>query len=102
MAKQNYLQKIWQKTHIKILENTLQKDGEYLGIVVNYPKLKSGVIVQLDNSEVTCLTRVPANFNNVPHLMDKVLIRITEIYPEKKLVYGVLKRIIGGRNNEFR
>ena len=52
--------------------------------------------MQLDNSDVTCLVRIPAHFNSIPHLFDKVLIRIGEIHENRKLVYGVIKRIIGG------
>lgn len=80
----------------KNIRKYITEGGEYIGKIVGYPKQKSGVIVQLENSNVTCLSRVPANFNNIPHLFDKVLIRITEIYENKKLIYAVLKRVIGG------
>lgn len=54
----------------------------------------SGIIVQLDNTNVTCLVRVPTKFNNYPHFVDNVLIKITEIKEDKKLIYGYLMRII--------
>jgi len=62
--------------------------------VIAFPKKNSGVIVQLDNTNVTCLVRVPARFNNYPHYMDNVLIKISEIKEDKKLIYGYLMRII--------
>lgn len=74
----------------------ISEGGEYIGTIIGYPKQRSGVIVQLDISKVTCLLRVPAAFNSVPHLFNKVLIRISEINDDRKLIYGVLKRIIGG------
>ena len=46
---------------------------------------KSGIIVQLDNSNVTCMCRIPARFNNYPHFMDKVLIKATEIRENKEI-----------------
>ena len=85
----------------KNIRKYITEYGEYIGVVVGYPQKRSGIIVQLDNSEVTCLTRVSANFNNVPHLYDKVLIKITEINTDKKLVYGVLKRVFGGSSNGY-
>ncbi len=78
----------------KNIRKYITEGGEYIGKVIGYPKQRSGIIVQLENSKVTCLTRVPANFNNIPHLFDKVLIRIYEIKENKKLIYGILKRII--------
>lgn len=80
----------------KNIRKYIVENGEYIGKVIGYPKQKSGVIVQLENSEVTCLSRIPATFNSIPHLFDKVLIKISEIYESKKLIYGILKRIIGG------
>jgi len=52
--------------------------------------------VQLDTTNISCLVRVPARFNNFPHYLDNVLVRITEIKQEKKLIYGYLMRIIEG------
>ena len=69
-------------------------NGEYTAIVIAFPKQNSGVLVQLDNSNITCMCRVPARFNNYPHYMDKVLIKITEIKENKKFIYGYLMRII--------
>ena len=69
-------------------------NGEYIGKVIAFPKNNSGIIVQLDNLQVTVLTRVPARFNSFPHFADKVLIRITEIKEDKKYIYGYLVRII--------
>ena len=80
----------------KNIRKYITEGGEYIGKVIGYPKQRSGVIVQLDNSDVTCLVRIPAHFNSIPHLFDKVLIRIGEIHENRKLVYGVIKRIIGG------
>lgn len=79
----------------KNIRKYITENGEYIAKIVGYPKQKSGIIVQLETSEVTCLCRVPATFNSIPHLFDKVLIKITEIKEEKKLIYGILKRIIG-------
>ena len=72
----------------------ITENGEYTGNVISFPKNNSGIIVQLDNGNVTALIRVPARFNNYPHYMEKVLIRITEIKEKKKLIYGILVRII--------
>lgn len=79
---------------VAVARKYITEGGEYIGKVIGYPKQRSGIIVQLENSDVTCLVRVPAHFNSIPHLFDKVLIRIYEIYESKKLVYGVIKRII--------
>ena len=70
------------------------KIGEYTGKVIAFPKGNSGVIVQLAVTDITCLVRIPARFNNYPHYMDNVLIRITEIKQEEKLIYGYLMRVI--------
>ena len=51
------------------------------------------IIVQLDITNITCIVRVPARFNNYPHYLDNVLIRVTEIRENKKLIYGYLMRI---------
>ena len=69
-------------------------NGEYIGTVIAFPKNNSGIIVQLDNLQVTVLTRVPARFNSFPHFADKVLIKVTEIKENKKYIYGYLMRII--------
>ena len=69
----------------------------YLGyepVIISFPKQNSGIIVQLDNTEVTCLVRVPAQFRTYPHLYDKVLVKVTEIKENKKFIYGYLMRII--------
>lgn len=68
--------------------------GEYTGTVIAFPRQNSGIIVQLDNPGITCLIRVPARFNNYPHYLDNVLVKITEIKEQKKLIYGYLMRII--------
>ena len=62
--------------------------------MIAFPKGNSGVIVQLDATNITCLVRVPARFNNYPHYMDNVLIKMLEIKEDKKLIYGYLMRII--------
>ena len=69
-------------------------NGEYIGTVIAFPKNNSGIIVQLDNLQVTVLTRVPARFNSFPHFADKVLIKVTEIKENKKYIYGYLMGII--------
>lgn len=69
-------------------------NGKYTGIVIAFPKQRSEILVQLDNSNVTCLVRVPARFNNFPHFKDKVLIKVTEIKEDKKYIYGYLMRIV--------
>lgn len=68
--------------------------GEYTGKVIAFPKKNSGIIVRLDNSNISCLIRVPARFNHYPHFLDRVLIKVTEIREDKKLIYGYLMRII--------
>ena len=78
----------------KNIRKYITEYGEYTGKVIAFPKQNSGVIVQLDNTNVTCLTRIPAKFNNYPHYLDKVLIKITEIREDKKFIYGYLIRII--------
>lgn len=72
----------------------ITEGGEYTGKVIAFPKTNSGIIVQLDNTNVTSLIRVPARFNNYPHYLDKVLIKVTEIRENKKMIYGYLMRII--------
>ena len=66
----------------------------YLNAITNIEKKNSGIIVQLDNSKVSVLARVPPRFNSYPHFKDNVLIKITEIKEDKKLIYGYLMRII--------
>lgn len=78
----------------KNIRKYIAEGGEYTGKVIAFPKKNSGVIVQLYNTNVTCLVRIPAKFNNYPHFLDNVLIKITEIKEDKKLIYGYLMRII--------
>ena len=78
----------------KNIRNYFIENSEYTGKVISFPKARSGIIVQLDIIPVTCMTRVPAKFNNYPHINDKVLIKITEIQENKKFIYGYLMRII--------
>lgn len=78
----------------KNIRKYIVEKGEYTGRVIAFPKQNSGIIVQLDNSKVSVLARVPPRFNNYPHYMDNVLIRITQIKEDKKLIYGYLMRII--------
>ena len=78
----------------KNIRKYITERGEYTGKVIAFPKGNSGVIVQLDITNITCLVRVPARFNNYPHFLDNVLIKITEIKQEKKMLYGYLMRII--------
>lgn len=72
----------------------ITENGEYTGKVIAFPKLNSGIVVQLDNSNVICLARVPARFNNYPHYLDNVLVKITEIKESQKMIYAYLMRII--------
>lgn len=72
----------------------ITENGEYTGKVVAFPKKNSGIVVQLDASNVTCLARVPARFNKYPHYLDNVLVKVTEIKENKKLIYAYLMRII--------
>ena len=72
----------------------LIESGEYTGKVIAFPKKNSGIIVQLDTTNITCLVRVPAKFERYPHFLDNVLIKVTEINENKKLIYGYLIRII--------
>lgn len=78
----------------KNVRKYITENGEYTGKVIAFPKKNSGIIVQLDTTNVSCLVRVPARFNNYPHYLDNVLIRITEIKEDNKLIYGYLMRII--------
>ena len=72
----------------------ITENGEYTGRVIGFPKQNSGILVQLNNTEVTSLVRVPAKFRSYPHLFDNVLIKVTEIKENKKFIYGYLMRII--------
>ncbi len=78
----------------KSIRKYIVEDGEYTGKVIAFPKGKSGIIVQLDNTNVTCLARVPPRFNDYPHYLDNVLIKVSEIKENKKMIYGYLMRII--------
>ena len=78
----------------KNIRKYITEGGEYTGKVIAFPKQNSGIIIQLDNNNVTCLVRVPARFNNYPHYLDNVLIKVTEIKEDKKLIYGYLMRVI--------
>lgn len=78
----------------KTIRKYITEQGEYTGRVIAFPKKNSGVIVQLDNTNITCLVRVPARFDEIPHYMENVLIRVSEIKEDKKLIYGYLMRII--------
>lgn len=86
--------KEFEENPFKNIRKYLTIGGEYTGIAIAFPKNNSGILVQLDNIEVTVLTRIPARFNNFPHYMSKVLIKITEIKEERKFIYGYLVRII--------
>ena len=77
----------------KEIRKYITEYGEYTGKVIAFPKKNSGIIVQLDIFDITCLVRVPAKFNNYPHYMQKVLIKISEINETKKLIYGYLMRV---------
>ena len=78
----------------KNIRKYIVENGEYTGKVIAFPKQNSGIIVQLDNSNISVLARVPPRFNNYPHYLDNVLIRITEIKENNNLIYGYLMRII--------
>lgn len=78
----------------KNIRKYIVENGEYTGRVIAFPKKNSGVIVQLDITNITCLVRIPARFNEYPHYMDNVLIKISEIKENKKLIYGYLMRVI--------
>lgn len=78
----------------KNIRKYIVENGEYTGKVIAFPPKNSGVIVQLDNTNVTVLIRVPAKFNSYPHYLDRVLIKVSEINQNKKLIYGYLMRII--------
>ncbi len=86
--------KEFEENPFKNIRKYITVGGEYTGTVIAFPKNNSGVLVQLDNTEVTVLTRVPARFNSFPHYMSKVLIKVTEIKEDKKFIYGYLVRII--------
>ena len=70
----------------KNIRKYIIEDGEYMGKVIAFPKGNSGIIVQLDVTNITCLARVPARFNDYPHYLDKVLIKVTEIRENKKMI----------------
>ena len=78
----------------KFIRKFITEDGEYTGKVIAFPKNNSGIIVQLDTTGITCLIRVPPRFNNYPHYLDNVLIKVTEIKENEKKIYGYLMRII--------
>ncbi len=78
----------------KNIRKYITEGGEYTGKVIAFPKKNSGIIVQLDVTNITCLIRVPAKFNNYPHYMDNILIKVSEVNENKKLIYGYLIRII--------
>lgn len=78
----------------KNIRKYITENGEYTGKVIAFPKKNSGIIVQLDITNVTCLIRVPARFNLYPHYLDKVLIKVSEIKEERKQIYGFLMRVI--------
>lgn len=78
----------------KSIRKFITEYGEYTGKVIAFPKKNSGIIIQLDQSNISCLVRVPARFNNYPHFNDKVLIKVTEINENKKFIYSYLMRII--------
>ena len=88
------LAKDFEENPFKNIRKYISVGGEYIGIIIAFPKNNSGILVQLNNTQVTVLVRVPARFNNFPHYMDKVLIKITEIKEDKKFIYGYLMRII--------
>lgn len=77
----------------KSIRKFITEYGEYTGKVIAFPKKNSGIIIQLDQSNISCLARVPARFNNYPHYMQNVLIKVTEINETKKLIYGYLMRV---------
>lgn len=77
----------------KSIRKFITEYGEYTGKVIAFPKKNSGIIIQLDQSNISCLVRVPARFNNYPHYMQNVLIKVTEINEAKKLIYGYLMRV---------
>lgn len=77
----------------KSIRKFISEYGEYTGKVIAFPKKNSGIIIQLDQSNISCLVRVPAGFNNYPHYMQNVLIKVTEINETKKLIYGYLMRV---------
>lgn len=89
LSSKDFIDNPFQNIRKYIMEN-----GEYTGKVIGFPKQNSGVLVQLDNTNVTCLIRIPARFNNYPHYLDNVLIRVKEIKEDKKFIYGYLMRII--------
>lgn len=62
-----------------------RKDAMELRATLEIPKLKVNDVVK-----VRILVRIPAKFNNYPHYLDNMLIRITEIREDKKLIYGYL------------
>lgn len=86
--------KDFEENPFKHIRKYISLNGEYTGTVIAFPKQNSGILVQLDISNVTCMCRVPARFNFLPHYKDKVLIKITEIQEKKKFIYGYLMRVI--------
>ena len=86
--------KEFEENPFKNIRKYITLNGEYTGTVVAFSKNNSGVIVQLDNSNVTSLCRIPSRFNSYPHYFDKVLIKVTEINESKKFIYSYLMRII--------
>ena len=44
--------------------------------------------------EIDTLSNIAIRFNNYPHYLDNVLIKVTKIKEDKKLIHGYLMRII--------
>ena len=86
--------KEFEENPFKNIRKYIILNGEYTGNVIGFPKGNSGILVQLDNSKVTTMCRIPARFNNYPHFNDKVLIKITEINESKKYIYSYVMRVI--------
>ena len=86
--------KDFEENPYKNIRKYIVETGEYTGQVIAFPKGNSGVIVQLDDSKITVLTRIPSKFRDYPHYMENVLIRVNEIKEDKCLIYGHLVRII--------
>lgn len=86
--------KCFMENPYKNIRKFLTEGGEYTGKVIAFPQKNSGIIVQLDNTNISCLVRVPAKYNSIPHYLERVLVKVTEIKEDKNLIYGYLMRII--------
>ena len=84
--------KDFEKDPFEDISRDIKVSSDYKGTVIAIPKDKSGIIVQLDNSQITCKVRLPPGENHYPSYKSKVMVHILEIKEKKRYVYGYLSR----------